>query len=307
MAQPMTSSNALLPNFLVIGAAKAGTTSLYNYLAQHPQIYMSPEKEPRFFALEGETPKFGGITQKINQASINTLEAYTQLFEGVNDEVAIGEASTIYLYSEKAADRIKHHIPSVKLIALLRHPAERAFSSYVHLVRDGFETANFAEGLRLEEQRRQENWQPLWFYQHRGFYYTQLKCYFDRFAPEQIRVYLYDDFLADSKNVWQDIYRFLNVDSSFKPNLDRANVSGIPRQRWLQNIFNKDNILKSAVKPLLPDPVRKKIYRAVSQKNLGSKPVMSPEIRQQLTNTYREDILKLQDLIKRDLSCWLEA
>ncbi|MEL6159324.1 MAG: sulfotransferase [Cyanobacteria bacterium J06623_5] len=295
-----------MPNFLLIGAAKSGTTSLYAYLAQHPQIYMSPEKEPRFFALEGESPSFGGITQNINKSSISILADYRQLFDGVSDESAIGEASTIYLYSEKAANRIKHYIPDAKLIVILRHPAERAFSSYVHLVRDGFETLSFAEGLRAEAQRREESWQPLWFYQDRGFYYAQLKRYYDRFNPAQIKVYLYDDLLENSEKLAQDIYRFLSVEDSFvPPDLKRSNVSGIPKQRWLQNLFNKDNPLKSAVKPFLPKSMRHKIARSVHQKNLGAKPILSPDIRQQLVDLYQDDILQLQGLIDRDLSGWL--
>jgi hypothetical protein len=294
-----------MPNFLIIGAAKAGTTSLYSYLAQHPQIYMSEQKEPRFFAIEGEQPNYGGITQGINRSSISTLEDYQALFAGVGDEVAVGEASTIYLYSEKAAERIKHHIPDAKLIAVLRNPADRAFSSYVHLVRDGFEALSFAEGLAAEPMRRQENWQPLWFYQHRGFYYEQLKRYFDRFDNQQIKVYLYDDLVASTQTVAQDIYRFLDVDDSFVPDLTRSNVSGIPKRRWLQNLFMKDNPLKSAIKPLLPEQMRKRISRDVNRKNTGDKPTFPPEIRHQLIETYREDILKLQDLLDRDLSSWL--
>ena len=295
-----------MPNFLIIGAAKAGTTSLYSYLAQHPQIYMSEQKEPRFFALEGEQPNYGGITQGINQSSISTLEDYQKLFEGVGDEAAIGEASTIYLYSEKAAERICHHVPDAKLIAVLRDPADRAFSSYVHLVRDGFETLSFAEGLKAEPVRRQENWQPLWFYQDRGFYYDQLKRYFDRFDAEQIKVYLYDDLVKSTQSVAQDIYRFLDVDDSFVPDLTRSNVSGIPKRRWLQNLFMKDNPLKAAIKPLLPEQMRKRISRDVHRKNTGDKPTFPLEVRQQLIDTYREDTLKLQGLLGRDLSNWLK-
>ena len=295
-----------MPNFLIIGAAKAGTTSLYSYLAQHPQVYMSEQKEPRFFALEGEQPNYGGITQGINRGSISTLEDYQKLFEGVTDESAIGEASTIYLYSEKASERIQYHIPNAKLIAVLRNPADRAFSSYVHLVRDGFETLSFAEGLQAEQSRREENWQPLWFYQHRGFYYEQLKRYFERFDSGQIKVYLYEDLVKSTQTVAQDIYRFLGVDDSFVPDLTRSNVSGIPKRRWLQNLFMKDNPLKSAVKPLLPKQIRKRISRDVHRKNTGDKPTFPVEVRQQLVETYREDILKLQDLLNRDLSIWLK-
>ncbi len=296
----------VMPNFLIIGAAKAGTTSLYSYLEQHPQIYMSPSKEPRFFALEDETPSFGGINHhNINNSSVTDLETYSQLFKGVTDEVAVGEASTIYIYNEKAPLRIKHHIPNAKLVAVLRDPCERAFSSYMHLVRDGFETLEFVEGLKAEEKRIQENWQPLWFYKDRGFYYKQLIRYYDLFDAKQIKVYLYEDLLADSTKVIQDLYDFLGVDSSFLPNLDRANVSGIPKKRWLQSLFMKDNLLKSTIKPFLSSNIRRKISKGVQKRNLGAKPTMPRDIRQDLVAHYKDDVLKLQKLINRDLSDWL--
>ena len=295
-----------MPNFLVIGAAKAGTSSLYHYLKQHPQIYMSSEKEPRFFALEGEKLEFGGPAQGINQGSVTSLEAYCQLFEGVTDQIAIGEASTLYLSSPKAPQRIKHYLPNAKLIAVLRDPAERAFSSYMHLVRDGYETLSFVEALEKEASRLQEKWQPLWYYKQRGFYYEQLKRYFELFKPEQIKVYLYEDLAADSTAVVQDIAHFLEVDPNFTPELTRENVSGIPKSRWLQNLFTKDNPIKLALKPLVPQQFRRGIAENVKKQNLGAKPTLSPEIRQQLITLYREDILNLQKLIDRDLSTWLK-
>ena len=295
-----------MPNFLVIGAAKAGTSSLYHYLKQHPQIYMSPEKEPRFFALEGEKLDFGGPAQGINQGSVTSLEAYCQLFQGVTNEQAIGEASTLYLSSLKAPQRIKHYLPKAKLIAVLRDPAERAFSSYMHLVRDGYETLSFAEALDEEASRLQEKWQPLWYYQQRGFYYKQLERYYKLFEPEQIKIYLYEDLAADSTAVVQDIARFLGVDANFTPELTRENVSGVPKSRWLQHLFTQDNPLKSTLKPLFPQQLRRGITENVKKQNLGAKPSLSSETRQELIAVYREDILKLQELIERDLSTWLK-
>lgn len=126
-----------LPNFLVIGAHKAGTTALYNYLKQHPQVYMSPAKEPRFFALEGKNLKFLGPKKDPgNRCRFTTLEAYRELFQGVSSEVAIGEASTLYLYSQEAPKRIQHYIPDAKLIAILRNPIKRAYSNFVHAMQD---------------------------------------------------------------------------------------------------------------------------------------------------------------------------
>ena len=294
-----------MPNFLLIGAAKAGTTSLYSYLEQHPQIYMCPEKEPRFFALEGELLDFSGPAQGINEGSVTSREAYSQLFRGVTNQTVIGEASTLYLSSPKAPQRIKHYIPDAKLIAVLRDPAERAFSSYLHLVRDGYETLSFAEGLKAEANRIKEKWQPLWYYQQRGFYYEQLERYYQLFKPDQIRVYLYEDLAADSTAVAQDIARWLGVEPDFTPELTRENVSGVPKSRWLQNLFTKDNPLKSILKPLFPQQLRRGIAENVIKQNLGAKPSLAPEVRQELIDIYREDILKLQELLNRDLASWL--
>lgn len=296
-----------LPNFLIVGAAKAGTTSLYSYLDQHPQIYMSTEKEPRFFALEGETLHFQGPTQDINQFSVTDLAAYQQLFEGVTDEIAIGEASTLYLHSPKALERIRYHIPKAKIVVGLRDPAERAFSSYVHLVRDGFEPLSFPESLSAEPERIQDNWQPLWFYQQRGFYAKQLKQYLEAFGSDNVQVYLYEDLAADSLTVAQKIYHFLGVDTAFTPNLTRENVSGVPKNKRVQRLLTQDNFLKTMIKPLLPKSLRRKMVSKVKQQNLGKKPTLLPETRRHLIELYREDILQVQDLINRDLSGWLKA
>lgn len=294
-----------IPNFLIIGAAKAGTTSLYDYLNQHPQIYMSSIKEPRFFALEGDKLDFRGPAQGINRTSVTKWEQYCQLFQEVTTEKAIGEASTIYLSNPKAPDRIKHYLPEVKLIAILRDPAERAFSSYVHLVRDGYENLSFTEGLEAEATRIKENWQPLWYYKERGFYYEQLQRYFTIFKPEQIKICLYEELAADSTAVIQQLTRFLGVDDTFTPDLTRKNVSGIPKNKFLQNLFTKDNPIKSVVKPLLPKSLRQSVLENVTKSNLGAKPTLSPQMRQKLISIYREDILKLQELIQKDLSRWL--
>ena len=149
----------------IIGAMKSGTTSAYQYLRQHPAIYMPQNKEPKFFAWDGsEGPAFIGPGDEQGvDSTIFQLEAYQALFADVTSETAIGEASTAYLFfADNTAERIWRRIPEAKLIAFLRHPVERAYSAYMHLVRDGRETAgDFAAGLSLEAQRRRDNWAPL--------------------------------------------------------------------------------------------------------------------------------------------------
>lgn len=295
-----------LPNFLIIGAAKAGTSSLYFYLKQHPQIYMSSLKEPKFFAFEGDELDFQGPAKNnIKKFSVTSLEEYQQLFAGVTEEIAIGEASPIYFEHPKAAQNIKHYIPEAKMIAVLRHPAERAFSAFSHLVREGYETLSFEDALQKEEERINQKWLPLFYYKELGFYYTHLKRYFELFEREQIKIYLYEELAANSIDVVKDIFEFLNVDNNFVPDLTRKNVSGIPKSRLLYDLFTKNNAVKSSLKPLFSNQIRRQIYNTVTTKTLNPKPKLSSSTKSNLIEVYKEDILRLQDLIQRDLSVWL--
>jgi len=294
-----------MPNFLIVGAAKAGTTSLYHYLKQHPQIFMSALKEPKFFALEGKKLNFNGPSQHINTDSVNNLKDYRALFADVTTEKSIGEASPLYLYDNQAAKQIHSRLPEAKLIVILRDPVERAFSSFAHLVREGYETLSFEEGLAEENKRIQENWAPLWYYQDKGFYYEQLKRYYKLFAASQIKVYLFEELCNDPMGLLRSIYNFLGVDADFVPDLTKCNVSGVPKSKAFQALLTQKNPIKSAAKALLPGSLRRSLYRELKTRNLGEKPVLSVETRHQLQALYREDTLQLQTLINRDLSHWL--
>lgn len=295
-----------LPNFLIVGAAKAGTSSLYYYLKQHPQVFMSPIKEPKFFALEGEELNYKGPDQGININSVNNLVGYQKLFEGVTDEIAIGEASPMYLTSPKAPGNIKHYIPDAKIIAILRNPIERAFSSYTHLLRENYETLPFESALEAEPLRIQEKWSHLFYYTQNGFYAAQVKRYLDSFSSENIKFYLYDDLAKDTAAIVQDMYAFLGIDIDFKPDISRRNVSGIPKSRLLYSLFRRDNLLKDSLKHFFPKTLRRGFAENLLRKNLGTKPVMLSETRQRLANLYRDDINELQKLLQKDLSHWVD-
>jgi hypothetical protein len=300
-----------LPNFFVIGAGKymTGTISLRHYLEQHPEVYMSPKKDPRFFALEGRKPdsfRGPGDRERMSRLAVTDIEEYRALFAGVSGEKAIGEASPMYLYVPEAAERIKRYVPEARLIAVLRNPVERAYSAYLDRIREGWEPLGFSEALEAEEERIQDNWAPGWQYKWIGFYHAHLARYYELFGPEQIRVYLYEDLKEDPVAVTQSIFRFLEVDDSFVPDtsLKHEEVSGIPRSRTLHALIKKPNPLKTAIKPFLPEGLRKRIRANLHNRNL-TKPPMAEDIREELTEAYREDILELQGLIGRDLSGWL--
>ena len=299
----------ILPNFLVIGAAKSGTSSLYQYLVQHPQVYGSRKKEPSFFAFEGETVRFQGPGDEVyNNSVVTQLEDYTALFRGVSHEIAVGEASVVYLYSEKAPARIRHYIPGTKLIAILRNPVDRAISSYSHLLRDQREpNRDFSKALEAEEKRIAANWQHLWHYTRMGFYFNQLKRYFDLFPSKQIAVFTYDEFSSNPLETLQAIFRFLNVDTGFLPDTSyRHNVSGTPRSRLLHDFLVHPSLLKSGMKLLVPSSIRMQLQLALMRRNIKQGELEIPYATvDYLRELYRDDIVQLQRFIGKDLSGWL--
>ncbi len=298
-----------MPNFLLIGAMKAGTTAIYRFLMQHPQIYMSPIKEPKFFALENHPLDFRGPGDRarMQRHARTSLESYRALFQGASTQSAIGEASTLYLYSPEAPARIRRYVPGMKLIAVLRHPVERAYAAYLHMVKQGLEPfEDVRVALQAEDQRVLDHWAPdNWHYRRKGFYGAQLERYLALFDREQVRTYLYEEFCARPVAVLQDMFRFLEVDACFVPDVSlRYNADGIPRSKHLQRFLNDPSRLKRYLEAGLPETLRARIGLAVRRWNLV-RPALDRDVRRQLLEGYREDSLKLQDVIRRDLSAWL--
>ncbi|WP_279401847.1 sulfotransferase [Piscibacillus salipiscarius] len=162
----------------MIGAAKSGTTSLYEYLKQHPQIYFPERKEPHFFG----NMKPGG-------EHVNNINEYLKMFEDAPDNTVIGEASTSYLYSSDAANKIKKFNNNAKIIVMLRNPVDRAYSMYRHQVRNGSENLSFEEGLKAEESRILKGWKYGFHYFAGGKYSWQIENYFDFFGDNNVKVF----------------------------------------------------------------------------------------------------------------------
>ena len=242
---------------------------------------------------------------------IRTFEEYCKLFEDAAGKKAIGEASadTLYLH-EKVIPVIKRVLGNPKIIILLRNPVERAYSSFLHLVRDNREYLSFEDGLKEEEERIRKDWQGLWHYKKRGMYYQQVKAFQEAF--DRVNVFIYEDFRKKPLDVFKQACEFLEVDTSYKPpNIHtRYNTSGIPRFKSLNNIFLMKNIVQRTARMVvcailtedrwikLRDNIRAKLY---------VKSYMKPETRAYLQQVFHEDILRLQDLIQKDLSHWLKV
>lgn len=301
----------MLPNFLILGAAKSGTTSLYFYLRQHPDVFMPEVKEPRFFDYLDEPPPMTGPGDRSsNEAAgaVYSLEDYRALFEEAGDAAAVGEASVNYLCSETAPARIREHLPNVRLFAVLRNPVERAYSHYLHLLRSGREEIrDFEKALQVEEQRRQRGWEWSWHYTRLGFYHRQLRRYLEFFDRDRLSIYLFDDLLEDEVAVTQSIFRELGVDDGFVPDTSMTHAkTGVPRSDWFQGfLLNPDHPIRRLSRYLLPEEIRFRILTYAKNLNLA-KPPMSPAVRRRLSDRYADDVRRLADLIDRDLDHWLD-
>ena len=302
-----------LPNFLIIGAAKAGTNALYHYLRQHPQIYMSPWKEPKFFAFETEADlgfrAANGRDAPVNASVILDQAEYEELFDDARDgELARGEASTHYLYVEKSPGRIKTLIPDARLIAVLRNPVDRAFSSYQHLVRDDLEPLDFGAALDAEPQRIAEHYAYLYRYTDMGFYSQQLDRYEKTFSENQLCVLLYDDLRSDPEETCRRIFSFLGVDEDFVPDMSgEYNRSGVPKNRVMHRLLNPSAPMKRRLWNVTPRFARERLLDAqtkIVNRNLQRQTMPEPE-RDRLRGVFREEVGRLEARLDRDLSHWL--
>lgn len=309
----MTPKLSRSPNFFVVGAPKCGTTALYDMLRQHPEIYMSPLKEPHFFTFDGDAPVFNGPGGHYYQRyAVQRRLDYLLLFASASEELAIGEVSPSYLFSPFAASRIFKNYPDSRIIVLLRQPADRAYSRYqynrFHLIEH---LNSFQKALELETTRKRMGWLPVFFYKEEGSYYSHLKRYFELFPREQIRVYLYEDFNRAPSVVLADLFRLLGVDESFVPILRRRNVTRVPKVELLHRLaMNSDKYgddCKRALTPFLSRSLLSAVKLVDDRFNLTVPPPMEPDTRMALTEGYRDEIVKLQDLIGRDLSDWFKA
>ena len=304
----ITTKTQILPNFLIVGAGKSGTTSLYYYLKDHPDIFFSPIKEPCFFSAQIlKLPQAG--TGDERKYFANTFDNYLELFKDARDEKAIGEASadTLYYYNE-TIPMIHKYLGDPKIIIILRNPVDRAFSAYLHLLRENRETLSFEEGLKKEEERIKNNWCCMWHYTKRGMYFNQVDAFMKSFS--NVKVVLYDDFKRDSRHEIRSICKFLEVDTAYIPPHDKThfNVSGIPRYGKINNLFVKKNIFQKTIRTvgsfLLTEDGWVRL-RENLRARIMTKPRMKTETRLYLQDMFREDILKLQQLTEMDLSVWL--
>jgi hypothetical protein len=295
-----------LPNLFVIGAMKAGTTTVYHTLRQHPQIFMSPVKEPQFFI---EEPEGGWQGPDAHNTQRRTRAEYAALFDDAGDASIRGEASPVYLCDPGAMARIHDQVPDARIVAILRHPVDRAYSAYLMKRRHGYERLEFDAALAEESRRISQGWRYAWHYAALGRYHVQLERVYAHFSPAQVRVVFYDDLANDPVSFMRDLYRFLSVDDRFvaRAAVDRNPGFAVRHSgmfRWLTTPSRVRGWAK-AVLPARTKSLWTPVARAARAMNARPAPALDPEHRRRLTRLWASDIETLERMTGRSLSHWL--
>lgn len=282
---------------------------------------MSPVKEPNFYAYQGGRPKRAYppglpypewvvdspatasrvMEMRADSATFTTLSAYQRLWQDVQ-EPQRGESSVLYLYLSHVAESILTISPDIKLIAVLRNPVDRAFSHYLMARRMGREPIeSFADAVYAEATRLQQGYDPFWHYLSFGFYFRQLKRYYELFDRSQVMIILNEELKQDVRSVCNQLFSFLRVDTSFQCGpVTEFGVGGAPRSRWLYDLGTKPSIVRTGVKRVLP----KRFHSTVFKHVVMYRPELGSDLRRQLASIYANDITKLERLIGKDLSRW---
>ena len=296
------------PDFFIIGAPKAGTTWLYRNLSLNRRIFLPDNKEPRFYCVEeGEELNFRGpgddgwLSHFVRQRS-----AYEALFAAAGPDQLRGEASSDYLYrAPVAAPRIRAERPDARIIALLRDPAERAHSNWLHHRRDGRERLDFGAAMAAEEERIEAGWAWWWHYGRRGYYAEQLQPFFEHFPSEQILLLTYDEIGADPAAVLARASAFLGVEAVVDAEVGVSrNPSLVPRSglhRAARRVLRPNPVSRALLPRRLRSDLRHRLNRATMHR-----PSFDPDDRRRLRRAYRPDVKRLAGMADLDLTRWVD-
>lgn len=294
-------SGVLLPNLFLVGAPRSGTTAMYNYLGQHPDVFMPWVKEPHFFSADIRAPW-----------NIQSEADYGALFTDSGEARLAGDGSTHYLQSKVAAAAIKSFNANARIVAMLRNPVDMTYSLHGHLVHTGTEPlTSFADALRQEPERL-ELLRPL----RRGYpalgacyrdcadYAPQLSRYMSEFGRDAIKVVTYDDFAADPIAAAKEIYSFIGVDDAFQPRAEVLNAQRVARGPLVRKLLPRSISARRRIRSVLPPGVRRRL-RDLTSKERPRDP-LAPEMRLELCRAFAPGVERLSALLSRDLTSWCE-
>jgi hypothetical protein len=292
------------PSFFVIGAFKSGSTAMYEYLRQHPQLFMPEVKEPMYFGTD-LTPRYRRMTE----------DEYLALFKGAADHQRSGEASPWYLYSTEAPREILEFAPSASAIVLLRNPVDVMYAQHSQLVFNRREDiVDFGEALAAEEDRLQGRRIPADALRPEALYYRrsvrfadQLRHWFEEFGRERIHVIVFDDLVAEPRAAYRGVLEFLGVDASHEVDLSVYNPNRRARSGRIQRlIFAPPKPVRALFGKLRSQPIAHRVRDLMVNANSrrAARAEMDPALRRSLTDEFAPQVAELGALIGRDLSAW---
>lgn len=295
-------------HFLFVGTAKAGTTSVYEYLNQHPQVHI-PVKETFYFLKAVYTDFSLGYPAQRAQEDLVLKEArYRKLYPEDHEKIH-GEIGTGYLYHHRESIPLIRDTlgKEVKILIILRNPVERAYSSYMHFVKDVHETLTFEESLKMEEERKRLGYDFMWFHRDLGLYADQVEAYLNSFS--HVKILISEEFAENPVKGMKEIFEFLEIDPDVKLNFEKVyNKSGQPKSKGLQRLITQENLIKKTLRPafrkLYSKEKREKIRKRVKNMNISGYRSMDPKTEVELTDFYRQDVKKLEMLIGRPIEKW---
>ncbi|SCZ67291.1 sulfotransferase family protein [Thiohalomonas denitrificans] len=292
----------MTPNFLVIGAPKCGTTSLYYYLRQHPDVYLPVQKELHYFSFANLRENANGPgDEQILSSLCASSDEYNKHYAAVGSEQSIGDISPSYLYYG-VQENIRRELGAVKIVVMLRNPIDKAYSQYMHLVRDQRETLPFYEALLAEESRIEQRWSDIWRYAESSLYADRLQAYMDCFGYENVHVIIFDEFINDSQSVMVSLFEFLNIDKDVPIDTEKTyNRTGKARSIVVANFLNRPNLIKSFVKTITPDAWRIALRLKIMDSNTAEKKEIDSRSLEYLREYFKQDTEQLEQLIGKSL------
>jgi hypothetical protein len=299
-----------MPDFLVIGAPKAGTTALHAALAQHPGLYMSAIKEPKFFLTDGPPPTKGGPGDALTYREHVWRRAdYQALFDPAPPGTLRGESTPLYLYDRDAMRRIRKTLPGARLIAIVRDPVERAHSNWTHLWSAGLEPiGDFVRACGEEERRIAAGWASFWHYTGLGRYGEQLDHLFTLFPREQVLVLRYRLLVDQPLQTLNEICAFLGVQPGVLAGIPRQNVTSHPEPTLAHRAVAAAQRAGSTVGSMIPGLTAATLTGPLErflQRHSRERQPLSWEQRQELIPRFEQDIKLLEDILEESFRDWI--
>jgi hypothetical protein len=302
-----------LPDFLIAGAPKAGSTALHAALVQHPQLFLSSPKEPKFFLTDGRPPQpefqRGPGDAHSAQEWIWQRERYEGLFAAAPPGSLKGESTPFYLWDTAAHARIAATVPDVRIIAVIRDPVDRAYSNWTHLWADGLEPEpDFLTACNLEDDRVAAGWAPFWRYLGLGRYGEQFASLYRHLDRDQVYVVRYRELIDAPARTLDGIAGFLGVEPGVVSSIPGSNVTswaghGVVNS-GLRAVVRGGASLGRHVHPTVWRQAQRPLLAAL-QRGPSHRPELEVDIRRELVARVSDDVALLEELLGRSFQDWL--